>query len=122
MSSRQNTRNNRSTHRTFYQEISKSMLNELLHRASSGMLRQDIQSSIGSSIQVYVKLATRYEGIPKKISLYIIFKKQNIELGHVSFHMFPNDNLIKGDIGILHIRNISDGKRPLKINKQKMVL
>lgn len=118
MSSRQtNTRTNRQKHHTFIKGISDNMLNELLHRASDGILQKDIQKVIQPDIRVRVKLDTIYNRVQNKISLYIFFVKNGQELGHISFHMFPNDNSVRGDVGIFHIQNTSNGKRPLLVEE-----
>jgi hypothetical protein len=123
MSSRKNTRNNRSTHKLFFQTITSDMLNELMNRVSDGVLRNDIQNVIGTSFFVIITLSDMYQQEKNKLSLYITFykkldgQKNMKKLGYISFHMFPNDNKIPGEIGILHIRNISDGQRPLLVRK-----
>ena len=120
MSSRQtntcNNRNNRKTHRLFFEEISESMLSELLHRADTNILKNDILQVIRDpSLTINTRV---HKNEDDEVSLYIFYKIHNKDIGHISFHMFPNMNGIKKEIGILHIQNTSQGERPFRIVKE----
>lgn len=99
------------------------MLNEFFNRLSDGVLRRDIQQALDSSFFVNTNTSETFSGENDKFSAYIKFykkvpgQKTLLELGHLTFHMFPNENNIPGEIGILHIQNTSNGKRPLLVTE-----
>ena len=96
------------------------MFNELLHRASQGVLQNDIQHVIPQNTNIHIRVELDLTKT-NDVSLYIKFNiyPKRTEIGHVSFHLYPDNPDYRNSIGILHVQNKASGKKPFRIQKRK---
>jgi hypothetical protein len=72
------------THNIFFERIHSNTLNELYRRATLGILKRDIHSRLKKGFTVSVKKTPNCH-------IYINFIKGNIQIGHISLHIEPEN-------------------------------
>jgi hypothetical protein len=96
MDSNPNTLSNINTHTLFFKIMTPKKLNELLLRASgkNSILEKDINARLKGLNVGYaeVKLSEEIKEKDKLCSLYINFKKENNQFGHITFHFDKKRN------------------------------
>jgi hypothetical protein len=103
------------THQNFFSVLSPNKLNELYHRASSGLLQKHINEKLQDGYSVVILGKRNFY-----CSIYIkLFTKDGKQIGHISLHLDPANKHIKTSNGRLHTcNNISTNRKyPLIIER-----
>lgn len=90
------------THQNFFSVLSPNKLNELYHRASSGILENHINENLQDG---YSNVFVESGGLWICTIYIFLYNSKDNKLGHLSLHINPEDKKIKNLSGRLHLRN-----------------
>lgn len=95
----------KNTHNNFFHALTPKKLNELYHRAATGVLMRHINKQLqGGFCTTRITKNVNNKNWP--CSIYInLFNQQKIKIGHISLHIKPDNKYIQNNSGRLHTCN-----------------